>query len=72
MKAVQNIEVLGNGCKIVDNTYVSTVPFELSNDQVFLMKLAEQFGFVDEKICRQSGWAEGRFNLAIVINQNEV
>jgi len=66
VKAVQNIEVLGSGCKILDNTYVSTVPFELSNDQVFLMKLSEQNGYVDAKVSKQSGWAESRFDLAIV------
>jgi ESCRT-II complex subunit VPS22 len=51
-KAVENIMKLGNGCKIVDNTYISTVPFELSNDQVSLMKMADVSGFVSENIAR--------------------
>lgn len=66
IKAVQNIEQLGNGCKIVDNNYISTVPFELSNDQVSLMKMAEGTGYVSCSIAKSSGWTEDRFNLAVV------
>ncbi len=65
-KALNNISMLGNGCKIVDGTYISTVPFELSNDQVSLMKMAAQSGFVSENVAKNAGWTVDRFSLAIV------
>lgn len=43
-KSVNTLSKLGTGCKIVNNTYISTVPFELSNDQMLLI------GFAD-KVC---------------------
>lgn len=65
-KAVENIEKLGSGCKIIDGTYISTVPFELSNDQISLMKMAKRSGYVSLTIAKSSGWTDDRFNLAIV------
>jgi ESCRT-II complex subunit VPS22 len=68
IKAVANIEKLGTGCKIIDNKYISTVPFELSNDQIFLMKMSERTGYVSLTIATQNGWSKDRFDLAIVSN----
>jgi len=66
IKAVENVEKLGNGCKIIDNKYISTVPFELSNDQIFLMKMSERTGYVSEQIALGNGWTKDRFDLTIV------
>lgn len=67
IKAVGNIEKLGNGCKIIKGGYISTVPFELSNDQVLLMGMAEKTGYLSVNIAKQNGWSVDRFNLATVI-----
>lgn len=66
IKAVENIEKLGNGCKIIKGGYISTVPFELSNDQVLLMGMSETTGYVSVSIAKKHGWTQDRFNLAIV------
>ena len=66
LKAVDNVEKLGTGCRIIDGKYISTVPFELSGDQVALMKMAEGTGYVSLNIARRNGWAKDRFDLAIV------
>ena len=41
IQSVNTIAKLGTGCSIVNNKYISTVPFELSNDQLLLLKYAE-------------------------------
>ena len=63
---MHNIEALGSGCKVVDGSYISTVPFELSGDQIFLMKMAEGTGYVDKNVARRFGWTEERYNYSIV------
>lgn len=65
-KSVENLSKLGTGCKVINGVYISTVPFELSQDQMVLMRLAEQRGYVDKQIAKNSGWTEDRFDLCVV------
>lgn len=65
-KSVENLSKLGTGCKVVNGVYISTVPFELSQDQMILMKLAEQRGYVNQRIAKDNGWTEDRFEHCIV------
>lgn len=65
-KSVESLSKLGTGCKVINGVYISTVPFELSQDQMILMKLAEATGFVSINIAKQNGWTDDRFNLCIV------
>ncbi len=65
-KSVESLSKLGTGCKVINGMYISTVPFELSQDQMILMRLAEQTGYVSKAIAKQSGWTEERFELCIV------
>ncbi len=56
LKSVSTIGKLGTGCKIIHERYISTVPFELSSDQLILLKLAEGVDYVitQERICKSS------------------
>lgn len=65
-KSVESLSKLGTGCKVVNNIYISTVPFELSQDQMVLIRLAEQKGFVNKTIAKENGWADDRFDLCTV------
>jgi len=65
-KAVGKISVLGTGCAILNKEYISTVPFELSSDQILLIKMAEKSGYVSVSIAGTSGWTPERFQLTIV------
>lgn len=65
-KSVDTLSKLGTGCKIVNNQYVSTVPFDLSQDQVILIKMAENAGYVSKAVASLQGWDEGRFDISIV------
>ena len=42
VKAVNSLSKLGTGCRIVNDQFISTVPFELSNDQMLLISFAEK------------------------------
>lgn len=42
LKAVNSLSKLGTGCRIVHDQFISTVPFELSNDQMLLISFAEK------------------------------
>lgn len=65
-KSVETLSKLGTGCKVINGLYISTVPFELSQDQMTLIRLAEQSGFVSVSIAQQQGWTPERFDLCIV------
>lgn len=65
-KSVETLSKLGTGCQIVNNQYVSTVPFDLSQDQVILIKMAEKNGYVSRNLASEQGWDHGRFDLSIV------
>lgn len=65
-KAVGKISVLGTGCAVLNGEYISTVPFELSSDQILLLKMAEKSGFVSISIAGSSGWTQERFQMSIV------
>jgi ESCRT-II complex subunit VPS22 len=69
-KSVETLTKLGTGCKVINETYISTVPFELSQDQMLLMKFAEQPGFVSVHLAQQQGWSPERFDLCIVCRTN--
>jgi hypothetical protein len=43
VKAVNSLHRLGTGCSLVGE-FISTVPFELSNDQMLLISFAEKVG----------------------------
>lgn len=66
-KSVNNLSKLGTGCKVINSVYISTVPFELSQDQIILMKFAETSGYVNVAMAKNQGWSEDRFDLCIVL-----
>jgi EAP30/Vps36 family len=68
-RAVGKLSVLGTGCAILNKDYISTVPFELSSDQILLIKMAEKTGYVSLSISASSGWTSERFQLTVVICQ---
>lgn len=65
-KAVDALDKLGTGCKIINGDTISTVPFELSGDETELVRFSSQTGFVNIDIARAEGWSDERFNLALV------
>ena len=67
-KSVESLSKLGTGCKVINNLYISTVPFELSQDQMVLMKLAEQRGYFNKTLAKDHGWSGERFDLCVVGN----
>lgn len=70
-KSVETLSKLGTGCKVVNGSYISTVPFELSQDQMMLIRLAEQSGYVSMTIAQDQGWSGERFNICIVGDLNK-
>ncbi len=53
LKAVNSVSRLGTGCRIVNDQFISTVPFELSNDQMLLIGFAEKVRLAQAARLRQ-------------------
>ena len=67
LNAIKHMEILGTGCKIIDDKYISTSPFALSEDISVLLKVNEQNGKVNYDIVKSSyNWPKERFNNNIV------
>ena len=67
MKALGRMQNLGTGCQIVKNEYISTVPFELNDDNVKLVELAQKRGYIScPMILKDYSWSKDRIELAIV------
>jgi ESCRT-II complex subunit VPS22 len=67
IKCLAKIKDLGTGCQIVRGNFISTVPFELNEDNEKLIELAEKKGHVSSKMIHQEyGWVRTRIELAIV------
>eukprot|EP01125_Pyxidicula_operculata_P001292 TRINITY_DN11190_c0_g1_i1.p1 TRINITY_DN11190_c0_g1~~TRINITY_DN11190_c0_g1_i1.p1 ORF type:complete len:253 (-),score=35.92 TRINITY_DN11190_c0_g1_i1:223-981(-) len=67
-KAVSKLQVLGNGFKILSlgsRKILQSVPVELSNDQIDLIFLAQENGFITPKLIQEKyGWDLYRINVA--------
>lgn len=68
-RAVQKIEALGGGFKIIvmrGKTMVSLVPMEFNNDHQVLLQDAQEFdGIVEQEFITSHGWSSERFHTII-------
>lgn len=69
-RAVEKLSVLGSGFKLVEfrgtskETFVVSVPMELSRDHEDLMNMAQEHGYYSLTLMKSMGWTKERFNRA--------
>ena len=72
MEAAKTVHCLGTGCSIVNENYISTVPFALSSDITAIMKIAEPKGFTSQReITSKTNWPSDRVAKNIVEMKKE-
>lgn len=69
-RSVEKLAVLGSGFKLVEfrgaskETFVVSVPMELSRDHEDLMNMAQEYGFFSLGMMKSTGWTPERFSRA--------
>ncbi len=67
VNCIQHLAVLGTGCAVVDNKYVSTSPFPLNKDAVTLLAICNATGVVNQRVMQEKAeWSADRFAFVIV------
>ena len=67
IQSMKHLSVLGTGCSVVDNQFISTSPFPLSKDSVQLLGLFQSEGVVSQTVAKDKcGWNSERFEFVIV------
>ena len=67
INAMKHFSVLGTGCTVVDNQFISTSPFPLSKDSVQLLGMFKEEGVVNESLVKHKfGWNSEKFNFVMV------
>lgn len=67
INSLKHLTVLGTGCCVVDEQFISTSPFPLSKDSVTLLGVFKNKGLANAGILWQtSQWTSERFEFVIV------
>ena len=62
LDTLKHMEVLGTGCRIIDDRYISSSPFALSSDISALLKINEENGKVNYGLVKNAyDWPNERF-----------
>ena len=61
LSSLKNLEFLGTGVKVINNEFISTSPFSLSQDVNKILAVFKQYGKFNYKLLKNQGWSEERF-----------
>lgn len=61
LASLKNLEFLGTGVKVLNNEFISTSPFSISEDVNLILEIFKEFGKFNFLMMRDKGWTEERF-----------